>query len=300
MKKLLALFIIYHLSFIITKAQTKFFVPPLPEMNYAQMVDKSKFNGDRWSFMEAGDPTKPTIVCLHGIGGSSADWRYQLNELSENYHVVAWNAPGYMLSDEFKTDYPTCKDFADAFADFLNALKLNKVHLLGNSFGTAVAQCFAMNYPDRVLKIALVAPVAFKKMNQEEKAKMTTMRQNQIKDGGYAFTKRVEALLAPNPSPELVAVVRQGMMGTHPRAFMSSFYFILTDDHTPDLVAAKVKGPVLLIAGTEDKVTPIALHADILQKSLSNSRQEILKGVGHLPHIEAYKEVNKLVKEFLK
>lgn len=301
MEKLLTILAIVLSTFNTLKAQTKLFVPPLPEMNYAQMVDKSKFNGDRWSFMEAGDPAKPTIVCLHGLGGSSADWRYQLNELSKNYHVVAWNAPGYMLSDEFKTDYPVCVDFADAFADFLNALKLDKVHLLGNSFGSLVAQCFAMNYPERVLKMVLVGPLVEYKVSQEVKAKMTAMRQDQIKDGGYAFTnKRVEALLAPNPSPELVAVVRKGMMGTHPRAFMSSFNFVLSEDHTLDLVAAKVKSPVLLIAGTEDKVLPIALHAALLQKSLPNARLEILKGVGHLPHIEAYVEVNKLVKEFLK
>jgi pimeloyl-ACP methyl ester carboxylesterase len=299
MKKLLILLAFGLSTFITLKAQNHLFVPPLPEMNFAQMVDRSKFNGDRWSFMEAGDPAKPTIVCMHGLGGSSVDWLYQLNELSENYHVVAWNAPGYMLSDEFKTDNPVCVDFADALADFLNALKIEKVYLLGNSFGSIVAQCFAMNYPDRVLKVILVGPLAGLNVSQEVKANMIAMRQNQIKDGGYSFTnKRVEALLAPNPSPELVAVVRKGMMGTHPRAFMSSFFFALAEDHALDLVAAKVKSPVLLIAGKEDKITPINLHAEPLQKSLSNARLEILEGVGHLPHIEAPQKVNKLIRDF--
>jgi hypothetical protein len=47
MKKLFTLCIIFHSSLGVMLAQTKLFVPPLPEMNYAQVVDKSKFNGDR-------------------------------------------------------------------------------------------------------------------------------------------------------------------------------------------------------------------------------------------------------------
>ena len=75
MKKLLSILIVLHLSFIILQAQTNLFVPPLPEMSYAGVVDKSKFDGDRWSYMEAGSKNAPVIICLHGLGGSSVDWR---------------------------------------------------------------------------------------------------------------------------------------------------------------------------------------------------------------------------------
>ena len=69
--------------------------------------------------------------------------------------VIAWNAPGYILSDAFKTDWPNCQTFADALTDFLAALKLDRVNIVGNSFGSRVAQCFAIHYPGRVIKLAM-------------------------------------------------------------------------------------------------------------------------------------------------
>jgi pimeloyl-ACP methyl ester carboxylesterase len=45
--------------------------------------------------------------------------------------------------------------------------------------------------------------------------------------------------------------------------------------------------PILLIAGTEDKVSPIPLNAEPLSKSLAHAKLEVLKGIGHLPHLEA-------------
>ena len=66
-------------------------------------------------------------------------WRFQLAGLSDRFRVIAWNAPGYMLTDAFAKDTPDCKDYADALGDFLAALKLERVSIVANSFGTRVA-----------------------------------------------------------------------------------------------------------------------------------------------------------------
>jgi pimeloyl-ACP methyl ester carboxylesterase len=278
-------------------------IPSLPEMSYAKIVDTTKFQGDRWSFMEAGSPTAPTIVMMHGLGGSSVDWRYQLNELSDTYHVIAWNAPGYMLSDGLKAEKPSRKDYADALADFLDALKLDKVYLVGNSFGTAVAQCFAYYYPERVIKMVFLGSIAGNNMPPAIIEQQWKIRKAQVADGGYSFAnKRVEALLAPNPSPELVELVRNGMRGVHPKEFLRTFNFmtniLASNEFLPTIVANKVTMPVLLISGTADVITPIALHAEPLHKALPNNKLEILKGVGHLPHLEAPKQVNRMIRDF--
>jgi pimeloyl-ACP methyl ester carboxylesterase len=285
---------------VIVFAQT---IPSLPEMNYAKIVDTTKFQGDRWSFMEAGSPTAPTIVMMHGIGGSSVDWRYQLNELSDTYHVIAWNAPGYMLSDGLKAEKPSRKEYADALADFLNALKLDKVYLVGNSFGSAVAQCFAYYYPERVIKMVFLGAIAGINMPPAIIEQQWKMRKAQVADGGYSFaSKRIDALLAPNPSPELVEIVRKGMRGVHPIEFLRTFNFmtniVATNEFLPAIVATKVTMPVLLISGAADAIAPVALHGDRLHKALPNSRLEILPNIGHLPHLEAPKQVNSLIREF--
>jgi pimeloyl-ACP methyl ester carboxylesterase len=260
---------------------------------------RDHFTGDRWSYMEAGPPDGPPIVLLHGVGGSSMDWRYQLKGLSDRFHVIAWNAPGYMLSDALKVETPSCADYASALSDFLDSLKLRRINLVGNSFGSRVAQCFAMNYPDRLIKLAMVGPSAGPHaLTAEQKATILATRESQIASGGYGFGARVDALVGPRASPELMAIVRNAARAVNPAAFRQAVRFTLTDGYSPEEVAAKVRVPVLMIAGSEDHVSPISTNAALLKKAIPAARLEILDGIGHIPHLEAPGRVNALLLEF--
>lgn len=85
-----------------------------------------------------------TSATLMFLSGNSTDWRFQLTGVSDRFNVVAWNAPGYLLSDGFKAEEPGCHDHADALADFLDALTFERVNIVDNSLGSRVAQCFAI------------------------------------------------------------------------------------------------------------------------------------------------------------
>jgi pimeloyl-ACP methyl ester carboxylesterase len=186
--------------------------------------------------------------------------------------VVAWNAPGYMLSDGFKVEEPGCNDYADALADFLNALKLVRVNIVGNSFGSRVAQCFAIHYPARVIRLAMTGTaIGPKALPEAVKASTIAAREAQIAKGGYGFGARVDALLGSSASPELVELVRNAARAANPRGFMQGVKLSLADGHSPAEVAAKVAVPVLMISGSEDRVTPIDTNAAVLQKALPKS-----------------------------
>lgn len=249
--------------------------------------------------MEMGRADAPVLLLLHGVGANSMHWRHQLAGLSDRYRVIAWNAPGYMFSDGFAKEIVEGRDFADAVADFLNSLELDKVNIVGNSFGSRVAQCFAIHDPRRVIKLALTGTgVGPKNLPAAEKEGILAARAGQIAGGMYGFGTRVAALLGPDPSPELVAEVQRILRATQPRGFMHGVQLGVANGYSPEQVGAAATMPVLLIQGRHDRVNPGDKNAAMLIKHLHNGRLEWLEDCGHLPEVEAPDTVNKMLRDF--
>jgi alpha/beta hydrolase fold len=76
----------------------------------------------------------PPLVLLHGSVRDSRDWRPQLEALSDEFTVVAWDAPGCGGSFDPPEDYGLY-GYADCLAAFVEALGLERPHVLGLSFG---------------------------------------------------------------------------------------------------------------------------------------------------------------------
>src|SRR5437773_2198746 len=104
------------------------------------------------AYRSAGDG--PPLVLLHGFLCDSRVWRRELEELSDRFRVVAWDAPGAGESPDPPEPF-TITDWAFCLAGFLDALGIERAHVLGLSWGGLLAQELYRLHPERALGFIL-------------------------------------------------------------------------------------------------------------------------------------------------
>jgi pimeloyl-ACP methyl ester carboxylesterase len=110
----------------------------------------------RLSTMEAG--LGRPVLAIHGLGGTKGSFLPTLAALSDRFRVVAVDLPGFGDSDKPIGASYDPRFFATAMVDLLDALELDRVHVIGNSLGGRVALEVALQAPERVGQLALLAP----------------------------------------------------------------------------------------------------------------------------------------------
>src|SRR5215218_8768860 len=118
----------------------------IPRVRYAHVGHHSL------AYREAGRGA--ALVLLHGFLCDSRCWRLQLAGLSDQFRVVAWDAPGAGASSDPSGPFSTT-DYAHCLAGFLDRIGVERAYVLGLSWGGILAQEFYRLYPERVLALIL-------------------------------------------------------------------------------------------------------------------------------------------------
>ena len=99
----------------------------------------------------------PALLLLHGLGCDSSTWLPVMRRLSEQFTVVAPDLLGHGASDKPRGDY-SLGGYANGMRDLLSVLGIDRVTVVGHSFGGGVAMQFAYQFPERTERLCLVAP----------------------------------------------------------------------------------------------------------------------------------------------
>jgi pimeloyl-ACP methyl ester carboxylesterase len=273
----------------------------LPEL--ARSKVESDIFSERRGIVEyraAGDPSNPAVVMLHGLGSNSAGYRAQFAGLSQDFYVLAWNAPGFGNSSQVGSQSATIGEYADALEGVLSALGHERLAgLVGSSWGSVIALAFASRYPERVGSLILSAPNVAKGHLRGESRDAELEGLLRIADISIPVSRAgiADRLLTPK-TPALVRQhverLRDAMTTAGWRQAIRSLFTI----HTPDVIGT-IKAPIAILSGTRDQVAPYADHAARLFEAATWSKMYTFEGCGHILKLEAPSKFNSAVRETL-
>ena len=252
--------------------------------------------GAKINYIEAGDPAKPKVILLHGLGGNVANWAFTVPALAANYHVIAVDQIGFGKSDRVMLKYRvgTYVDFLDKF---MSELKIEKASLVGNSLGGWVAALTAMKYPNRVDKIVLADAAGLKpaavdlaqiyslnySTRDEVRQLVKLVFYNQTFFGSDVFIEQSMALrVAANDGYTINSLIES----------------IKRDEDFLNGRLGEIRKPTLIIWGKQDGLLKVA-DGEQFKREIAGSELIVFDQCGHVPMVEKAADFNKAVLAFL-
>ncbi len=243
------------------------------------------------------------ICLIMGWGGSSVMWYRQREMLAKSYKVILIDNRGTGRSAKPKYPYKM-EMFIDDIKGVLDHLNISKLHLMGCSMGGMISQQFALTYPEMLSSLILCCTSANVKMpgvrneDPEKLFLMTSVTPENLKEMfSLIFTKKyIDWLFSEEGRDEFNNLI--GEMAKYPPTIKGmKNQFSAIQDHDVVNRLGEIKIPTLILVGKNDVLLP-PRNSKIIHKNIANSELQILEG-GHMFWIEAEKEFNKAVIDFL-
>lgn len=267
--------------------------------------------GLRLHYHEAGTEHADTVILLHGGGPGASAWSNfsrNIPELAKSFRTIAVDQPGFGRSDK-PTDHPQYfVHSSTAVVGLMDALGIEKAHLIGNSLGGGAAVRLALDHPDRAGRLVLMGPgglsvnlfapdptegvknlARFAAPPGPSKEKLEEFLRVMVYDQSLITDELVEERFAAASTPESLAAM--GSMGASFAGPEHELGMLWREAH-------RLRQRVLLIWGREDRVNPLD-GALVALKTIPRAQLHVFGRCGHWAQLERFDEFNRIATDFL-
>lgn len=242
-----------------------------------------------------------TVAFLNGVAMSTERWAAQAPFFSENYRVLLHDFRGQGKST-LVSDSITFETHARDMAALLDALGIDKLHIVGVSYGAEVGMYFALMYPERVQSLTLGTAVS------ESDPLLKAIIESWIEAAKTYNGKLFFKVMAPTVySKSFYATHKKWLddyaelFGTRATArWMDAFAELCRNFLTLDVTdrQSEIRLPTLVISAAEDILKPPS-YGQTIQEMIPGSRFVVVQGAGHALFLEKADEFNHLVSDFV-
>ena len=224
------------------------------------------------------------LVFLHGAGNSSLSFYYQLRHFRNSKAI---DLPGH--PDGVPCDSIT--GYLEWVRGFIKARRYKDVVLCGHSMGGAIAQMYALKYPDELKGLILIGTGAKLKINPDLIVNLTTSVDptDRWVDSQKGFFTGVE--------PDLYQLLVQRAAQIGPDVGLNDLLCCDKFDVLSEI--SSINLPTEIIAGSMDQLTPVKF-SEYLSINIPNSEQHVVVGGDHFLQLKYHREVNGRIEKFLK
>ncbi|KKI17666.1 alpha/beta fold hydrolase [Sphingomonas sp. Ag1] len=281
---------------------------------------KARANGMELEYESFGNPADPTILLIMGLGAQLTLWSLPFVEalVERGFHVVRYDNRDVGLSTKLDHARPprigmlvlqrllrlrprvpyTIGDMAADAAGLLDALGIEKAHIVGASMGGMIAQVFAATYPDRTLSLtSIMSTTGNPRLSRASREAMDVLVNRPKTDDFEALVAhgvRASKVLAgpafPVEPEVLEARVRETIQrSNYPDGFARQVAAIVADGDRRERLKT-IKAPAVVIHGTDDTLVPIDGGRDTAA-SIPGARLVEVRGMGHNVPVEVIPEI---------
>lgn len=237
----------------------------------------------------------PALLLVHGLGGQMAHFTYDVaRQLAHHYRVVTVDRPGSGYSTRRPGTRAGLREQADALAALIDRLELEHPLVVGHSFGGAVALALALDHPQRVGGLSLLAPLthlpdevpaAFRPLTVQPAPLRQLMAWTVATPGAIARGGAVlEQVFAPDPVPHDFSTRAGGLLGLRPGQYLAAAEDMgALPAALPGYSAryGELRMPVAVLFGRDDQVLSWREHGEALACKVPHAVLEVVSG-GHM------------------